>query len=201
MIMEIILWLYLQRTTWQSIFEESFVRMKTYGRNYKHIQRSQFISLFLINKVMCGFAFSKLFPEIARPLQIVHAFLKFFQNVYKNYWHSLKLTVLQLIFAMILFLLHCVQRTHTFSFNLQYNMQADQYRSCDNVSAKSSDSDVSDVSAISRTSSASRLSSTSFMSEQSERPRGRIRWVGNPVFKQSVLLKWNLTVAAVDIFL
>ncbi|CAI5769672.1 synaptic membrane exocytosis 1 isoform X5 [Podarcis lilfordi] len=57
----------------------------------------------------------------------------------------------------------------------KYNIQADQYRSCDNVSAKSSDSDVSDVSAISRASSASRLSSTSFMSEQSERPRGRIR--------------------------
>uniref|UniRef100_A0A8C5SY98 Regulating synaptic membrane exocytosis 1 n=1 Tax=Laticauda laticaudata TaxID=8630 RepID=A0A8C5SY98_LATLA len=56
----------------------------------------------------------------------------------------------------------------------QYNIQTDQYRSCDNVSAKSSDSDVSDVSAISRTSSASRLSSTSFMSEQSEHPRGRI---------------------------
>uniref|UniRef100_A0A8C5TSP0 Regulating synaptic membrane exocytosis 1 n=1 Tax=Malurus cyaneus samueli TaxID=2593467 RepID=A0A8C5TSP0_9PASS len=56
----------------------------------------------------------------------------------------------------------------------KYNVQTDQYRSCDNVSAKSSDSDVSDVSAISRTSSASRLSSTSFMSEQSERPRGRI---------------------------
>nr|XP_034965529.1 regulating synaptic membrane exocytosis protein 1 isoform X18 [Zootoca vivipara] len=56
----------------------------------------------------------------------------------------------------------------------KYNIQADQYRSCDNVSAKSSDSDVSDVSAISRASSASRLSSTSFMSEQSERPRGRI---------------------------
>uniref|UniRef100_A0A8B9FI85 Regulating synaptic membrane exocytosis 1 n=1 Tax=Amazona collaria TaxID=241587 RepID=A0A8B9FI85_9PSIT len=56
----------------------------------------------------------------------------------------------------------------------KYNLQTDQYRSCDNVSAKSSDSDVSDVSAISRTSSASRLSSTSFMSEQSERPRGRI---------------------------
>nr|XP_008116959.1 PREDICTED: regulating synaptic membrane exocytosis protein 1 isoform X34 [Anolis carolinensis] len=56
----------------------------------------------------------------------------------------------------------------------KYDIQADQYRSCDNVSAKSSDSDVSDVSAISRTSSASRLSSTSFMSEQSERPRGRI---------------------------
>uniref|UniRef100_A0A8C3BVV0 Regulating synaptic membrane exocytosis 1 n=1 Tax=Cairina moschata TaxID=8855 RepID=A0A8C3BVV0_CAIMO len=57
---------------------------------------------------------------------------------------------------------------------IKYNIQTDQYRSCDNVSAKSSDSDVSDVSAISRTSSASRLSSTSFMSEQSERPRGRI---------------------------
>ncbi|XP_025072738.1 regulating synaptic membrane exocytosis protein 1 isoform X1 [Alligator sinensis] len=56
----------------------------------------------------------------------------------------------------------------------KYNIQTDQYRSCDNISAKSSDSDVSDVSAISRTSSASRLSSTSFMSEQSERPRGRI---------------------------
>ncbi|XP_069462341.1 regulating synaptic membrane exocytosis protein 1 isoform X15 [Ambystoma mexicanum] len=56
----------------------------------------------------------------------------------------------------------------------KFNLHRDQYRSCDNVSAKSSDSDVSDVSAISRTSSASRLSSTSFMSEQSERPRGRI---------------------------
>ncbi|XP_023074990.1 regulating synaptic membrane exocytosis protein 1 isoform X36 [Piliocolobus tephrosceles] len=60
----------------------------------------------------------------------------------------------------------------------KYNIHKDQYRSCDNVSAKSSDSDVSDVSAISRTSSASRLSSTSFMSEQSERPRGRIRRMG-----------------------
>ncbi|XP_050642376.1 regulating synaptic membrane exocytosis protein 1 isoform X2 [Macaca thibetana thibetana] len=61
----------------------------------------------------------------------------------------------------------------------KYNIHKDQYRSCDNVSAKSSDSDVSDVSAISRTSSASRLSSTSFMSEQSERPRGRISSIHN----------------------
>ncbi|XP_048126276.1 regulating synaptic membrane exocytosis protein 1-like isoform X22 [Alosa alosa] len=51
----------------------------------------------------------------------------------------------------------------------------DQRRSCDNVSHKSSDSDVSDVSAISRASSASRISSTSYMSIQSERPRGRLR--------------------------
>ncbi|XP_075933255.1 regulating synaptic membrane exocytosis protein 1 isoform X2 [Anarhichas minor] len=51
----------------------------------------------------------------------------------------------------------------------------DQRRSSENVSHKSSDSDVSDVSAISRTSSASRISSTSYMSIQSERPRGRFR--------------------------
>ncbi|XP_056092961.1 regulating synaptic membrane exocytosis protein 1-like isoform X20 [Rhinichthys klamathensis goyatoka] len=50
----------------------------------------------------------------------------------------------------------------------------EQRRSSDNVSHKSSDSDVSDVSAISRASSASRISSTSYMSIQSERPRGRI---------------------------
>uniref|UniRef100_A0A7N5ZRM4 Regulating synaptic membrane exocytosis 2 n=1 Tax=Anabas testudineus TaxID=64144 RepID=A0A7N5ZRM4_ANATE len=43
-------------------------------------------------------------------------------------------------------------------------------RRLDNLSAKSSDSDVSDVSAVSRTSSASRFSSTSYMSVQSERP-------------------------------
>ncbi|KAI5612027.1 regulating synaptic membrane exocytosis protein 2 isoform X1, partial [Silurus asotus] len=42
----------------------------------------------------------------------------------------------------------------------------------DNLSAKSSDSDVSDVSAVSRSSSASRFSSASYMSIQSERPRG-----------------------------
>ncbi|KAF7689454.1 hypothetical protein HF521_012807 [Silurus meridionalis] len=47
-------------------------------------------------------------------------------------------------------------------------------RSCDNMSARSSDSDVSDVSAVSRASSASRLSSASYMSVQSERPHGRI---------------------------
>ncbi|XP_041101534.1 regulating synaptic membrane exocytosis protein 2 isoform X2 [Polyodon spathula] len=46
------------------------------------------------------------------------------------------------------------------------------HRGSDNVSTKSSDSDVSDVSAVSRTSSASRFSSTSYMSVQSERPRG-----------------------------
>uniref|UniRef100_A0A672S396 Regulating synaptic membrane exocytosis 2 n=1 Tax=Sinocyclocheilus grahami TaxID=75366 RepID=A0A672S396_SINGR len=40
----------------------------------------------------------------------------------------------------------------------------------ENLSAKSSDSDVSDVSAVSRTSSASRFSSMSYISVQSERP-------------------------------
>uniref|UniRef100_A0A8D3BME2 Regulating synaptic membrane exocytosis 1 n=1 Tax=Scophthalmus maximus TaxID=52904 RepID=A0A8D3BME2_SCOMX len=53
------------------------------------------------------------------------------------------------------------------------HLYKDQRRSSENVSHKSSDSDVSDVSAISRTSSASRISSTSYMSIQSERPRGR----------------------------
>ncbi|XP_066547599.1 regulating synaptic membrane exocytosis protein 2 [Amia ocellicauda] len=48
----------------------------------------------------------------------------------------------------------------------------DPQRGSDNISTKSSDSDVSDVSAVSRTSSASRFSSTSYMSVQSERPRG-----------------------------
>ncbi|XP_042572347.1 regulating synaptic membrane exocytosis protein 1 isoform X17 [Cyprinus carpio] len=55
------------------------------------------------------------------------------------------------------------------------DMYKDQKRSCDNMSARSSDSDMSDVSAISRASSASRLSATSYMSIQSERPHGRIR--------------------------
>ncbi|CAJ1061924.1 regulating synaptic membrane exocytosis protein 2 isoform X9 [Xyrichtys novacula] len=55
------------------------------------------------------------------------------------------------------------------------------HRGSDNLSAKSSDSDVSDVSAVSRTSSASRFSSTSYMSVQSERPQGnrKIRQMGS----------------------
>ncbi|XP_035029073.1 regulating synaptic membrane exocytosis protein 1 isoform X18 [Hippoglossus stenolepis] len=65
----------------------------------------------------------------------------------------------------------------------------DQRRSSENVSHKSSDSDVSDVSAISRTSSASRISSTSYMSIQSERPRGRfsraIRATGGHMMKST----------------
>ncbi|XDV15150.1 hypothetical protein PO909_015280 [Leuciscus waleckii] len=54
------------------------------------------------------------------------------------------------------------------------DMYKDQRRSCDNMSARSSDSDMSDASAISHASSASRLSATSYMSIQSERPHGRI---------------------------
>ncbi|CAK6974048.1 LOW QUALITY PROTEIN: regulating synaptic membrane exocytosis protein 1-like [Scomber scombrus] len=65
----------------------------------------------------------------------------------------------------------------------------DQRRSSENISHKSSDSDVSDVSAISRTSSASRISSTSYMSIQSERPRGRfsraIRATGRHMMKST----------------
>lgn len=54
----------------------------------------------------------------------------------------------------------------------------EQRKNSENVSHRSSESDVSEVSAISRTSSASRLSSTSYMSIQSERPRGRFRYPG-----------------------
>ncbi|XP_040892730.1 regulating synaptic membrane exocytosis protein 1 isoform X4 [Toxotes jaculatrix] len=53
-------------------------------------------------------------------------------------------------------------------------MYAEQRRSSDNMSGRSSESDISDVSALSRASSASRLSSTSYMSIQSERPGGRL---------------------------
>uniref|UniRef100_A0AAY4D2D6 Regulating synaptic membrane exocytosis protein 1 n=1 Tax=Denticeps clupeoides TaxID=299321 RepID=A0AAY4D2D6_9TELE len=60
------------------------------------------------------------------------------------------------------------------SLNAPGLLYKEQRRSSENVSHKSSDSDVSDVSAISRASSASRISSTSYMSIQSERPRGRI---------------------------
>ncbi|XP_049325651.1 regulating synaptic membrane exocytosis protein 1 isoform X17 [Astyanax mexicanus] len=59
---------------------------------------------------------------------------------------------------------------------MELKNKRDMYkRSCDNMSARSSDSDMSDVSAISRASSASRLSSASYMSVQSERPHGRLR--------------------------
>uniref|UniRef100_A0A674EU91 Regulating synaptic membrane exocytosis 1 n=1 Tax=Salmo trutta TaxID=8032 RepID=A0A674EU91_SALTR len=64
------------------------------------------------------------------------------------------------------------QSSSLLSHRLQ--MYADQRRSSDNLSARSSDSDMSDASALSRASSASRLSSTSYMSIQSERPRGRL---------------------------
>ncbi|XP_065821667.1 regulating synaptic membrane exocytosis protein 1 isoform X6 [Labrus bergylta] len=68
-------------------------------------------------------------------------------------------------------------------------MYAEQRRSSDNMSARSSGSDTSDMSALSRASSASRLSSTSYMSIQSERPGGRLsrrlRSVGRSMLKSS----------------
>ncbi|XP_069050974.1 regulating synaptic membrane exocytosis protein 2 isoform X28 [Lepisosteus oculatus] len=57
-------------------------------------------------------------------------------------------------------------------YHSKHRSGRDPQRGSDNISTKSSDSDVSDVSAVSRTSSASRFSSTSYMSVQSERPRG-----------------------------
>uniref|UniRef100_A0A8C9Z3T0 Regulating synaptic membrane exocytosis 1 n=1 Tax=Sander lucioperca TaxID=283035 RepID=A0A8C9Z3T0_SANLU len=73
--------------------------------------------------------------------------------------------------------------------HIVFNMYAEQRRSSDNMSARSSDSDMSDVSALSRASSASRLSSTSYMSIQSERPGGRLsrqlRSAGRSMLKSS----------------
>ncbi|KAL1005894.1 hypothetical protein UPYG_G00065240 [Umbra pygmaea] len=71
-------------------------------------------------------------------------------------------------------------------------MYADQRRSSDNVSARSSDSDMSDVSALSRASSASRLSSTSYMSIQSERPRGRLRSKSLEEEKKDRRISWGV---------
>uniref|UniRef100_A0A3Q3ITL6 Regulating synaptic membrane exocytosis 1 n=1 Tax=Monopterus albus TaxID=43700 RepID=A0A3Q3ITL6_MONAL len=65
-------------------------------------------------------------------------------------------------------------RDHETDLKTKREMYAEQRRSSDNMSARSSDSDMSDVSALSRASSASRLSSTSYMSVQSERPGGRL---------------------------
>uniref|UniRef100_A0A3Q2DWB0 Regulating synaptic membrane exocytosis 1 n=1 Tax=Cyprinodon variegatus TaxID=28743 RepID=A0A3Q2DWB0_CYPVA len=71
-------------------------------------------------------------------------------------------------------------------------MYAEQRRSSDNMSARSSDSDMSDVSALSRASSASRLSSTSYMSIQSERPGGRLRSKSLEEDKKERRISWEV---------
>ncbi|XP_061763458.1 regulating synaptic membrane exocytosis protein 1 isoform X17 [Nerophis ophidion] len=72
-------------------------------------------------------------------------------------------------------------------------MFAEQRRSSDNMSARSSDSDMSDMSALSRASSASRLSSTSYMSIQSERPGGRLRSKSLEEEKKDRRISWGVT--------
>nr|XP_057947667.1 regulating synaptic membrane exocytosis protein 1-like isoform X2 [Doryrhamphus excisus] len=72
-------------------------------------------------------------------------------------------------------------------------MFAEQRRSSDNMSARSSDSDMSDMSALSRASSASRLSSTSYMSIQSERPGGRLRSKSLEEEKKDRRISWGIT--------
>uniref|UniRef100_UPI0037E9AD10 regulating synaptic membrane exocytosis protein 1-like isoform X2 n=1 Tax=Semicossyphus pulcher TaxID=241346 RepID=UPI0037E9AD10 len=71
-------------------------------------------------------------------------------------------------------------------------MYAEQRRSSDNMSARSSDSDMSDMSALSRASSASRLSSTSYMSIQSERPGGRLRSKSLEEEKRDRRISWGV---------
>ncbi|XP_054636249.1 regulating synaptic membrane exocytosis protein 1 isoform X3 [Dunckerocampus dactyliophorus] len=72
-------------------------------------------------------------------------------------------------------------------------MFAEQRRSSDNMSARSSDSDMSDMSALSGASSASRLSSTSYMSIQSERPGGRLRSKSLEEEKKDRRISWGVT--------
>ncbi|XP_061534670.1 regulating synaptic membrane exocytosis protein 1 isoform X5 [Phycodurus eques] len=72
-------------------------------------------------------------------------------------------------------------------------MFAEQRRSSDNMSARSSDSDMSDMSALSRASSASHLSSTSYMSIQSERPGGRLRSKSIEEEKKDRRISWGVT--------
>uniref|UniRef100_A0A8C4HRU7 Regulating synaptic membrane exocytosis protein 1 n=1 Tax=Dicentrarchus labrax TaxID=13489 RepID=A0A8C4HRU7_DICLA len=84
---------------------------------------------------------------------------------------------------------HSCQSSASHDPETDLKTKREQRRSSDNMSARSSDSDMSDVSALSRASSASRLSSTSYMSIQSERPGGRLsrqlRSVGRSMLKSS----------------
>ncbi|XP_073331257.1 regulating synaptic membrane exocytosis protein 1-like isoform X2 [Pagrus major] len=75
---------------------------------------------------------------------------------------------------------------------IKREMYAEQRRSSDNMSARSSDSDMSDVSALSHASSASRLSSTSYMSIQSERPGGRLRSKSLEEEKKDRRISWGV---------
>ncbi|XP_061131592.1 regulating synaptic membrane exocytosis protein 1 isoform X3 [Syngnathus typhle] len=85
--------------------------------------------------------------------------------------------------------------SHDPESDLKYKreMFAEQRRSSDNMSARSSDSDMSDMSALSRASSASRLSSTSYMSIQSERPGGRLRSKSLEEEKKDRRISWGVT--------
>uniref|UniRef100_A0A674MS74 Regulating synaptic membrane exocytosis 1 n=2 Tax=Takifugu rubripes TaxID=31033 RepID=A0A674MS74_TAKRU len=85
--------------------------------------------------------------------------------------------------SAVLHLLLCLTR-----FHLASQMYAEQRRSSDNMSARSSESDASDASALSPASSASHISCASYRSIQSERPRGRLRSiqsVGRSMLKSS----------------
>ncbi|XP_023810851.1 regulating synaptic membrane exocytosis protein 1 isoform X4 [Oryzias latipes] len=72
-------------------------------------------------------------------------------------------------------------------------MYAERRRSSDNMSARSSDSDMSDVSVLSHASSASRLSSASYMSIQSERPGGRLRSKSLEEDKKDRRISWGMS--------
>ncbi|XP_029706730.1 regulating synaptic membrane exocytosis protein 1-like isoform X3 [Takifugu rubripes] len=82
-----------------------------------------------------------------------------------------------------------VSRNPEIDLKTKREMYAEQRRSSDNMSARSSESDASDASALSPASSASHISCASYRSIQSERPRGRlsrqIQSVGRSMLKSS----------------
>ncbi|XP_056891053.1 regulating synaptic membrane exocytosis protein 1 isoform X2 [Takifugu flavidus] len=81
-----------------------------------------------------------------------------------------------------------VSRNPEIDLKTKREMYAEQRRSSDNMSARSSESDASDASALSPASSASHISCASYRSIQSERPRGRLRQiqsVGRSMLKSS----------------
>nr|XP_043883649.1 regulating synaptic membrane exocytosis protein 1-like isoform X2 [Solea senegalensis] len=73
-------------------------------------------------------------------------------------------------------------------------MYAERRHCSENISARSSDSDMSDVSALSHASSASGLSSTSYMSIQSERHAGRLGSSSLEEEKKERRMSWGLDV-------
>ncbi|TWW59437.1 Regulating synaptic membrane exocytosis protein 1 [Takifugu flavidus] len=85
-----------------------------------------------------------------------------------------------------------VSRNPEIDLKTKREMYAEQRRSSDNMSARSSESDASDASALSPASSASHISCASYRSIQSERPRGRLRSKSLEEEKKDRRISWGV---------